>query len=607
MADVISLLPDHIANQIAAGEVIQRPASVVKELLENAIDAGSKHVIVRIKNSGKTLIQVEDDGKGMSETDARLSFERHATSKIKSADDLFQIKTKGFRGEALASIAAIAHVNMKTRRSEDSMGTEIQIDGSNVVKHEACSHASGTVFSVKNLFFNVPARRNFLKSDSIEFKHIVDEFIRVALTHPEVELDLYHNENEIYRLAEGNIRQRIVAIFGDIINDRLVPVEEETSIVKLFGFVGKPENAKKKRGEQFFFVNNRFIRSPYLNHAIAKCYEDLIPTKHHPSYFIYMHVDPAQLDVNIHPTKTEVKFEEEKFIYSIIHSTVKNSLGRHNMMPTLDFDSEMSMDTGHFSPDKKVVQPDVKVDSSYNPFVSTMPTRNENSIGQTQNHREKNQDWEELFEVARKEKVNSRDTERTIEKFKSPEVWSFFQVYNSYIVLNTSSGLWLVDQKIAHESILFEQFYSAMQGEDRNSQQLLFPEEIYLSSREKICLLNEENNLKNLGFTFEEFSAERMVVNGVPEAIDGNSISNLLEDIVRAIDNETGHMPSEIQKNIALSLAVNAAVKRGQKLSAEEQESLFTQLFESKNPGISPKGKPTFIKFDVSHLENFFK
>ena len=372
MADIIQLLPDHVANQIAAGEVVQRPASVVKELLENAIDAEATHIQLLIKDAGKTLIQVSDDGKGMSETDARLCFERHATSKIKMAEDLFQLKTKGFRGEALASIAAIAHVDLKSKQEEQEVGTEIKINGTKVESQEPCVTPKGTVVSVKNLFFNIPARRNFLKSNAVETRHIIDEFQRVALAHPQIAFSLHHNGSEIFQLPSTNHRQRIVNIFGAKTNEKLVPVEEETEILNVQGFVGKPEFAKRTKGEQFFFVNDRFIKSPYLNHAVTAAFEGLLKEKTYPSYFLYLNIDPKRIDINIHPTKTEIKFDDEHALYAILRSAIKHSLGQFNVAPVLDFERDANLDTPYSYKEKQAEHPIVEVDRNFNPFESEM-------------------------------------------------------------------------------------------------------------------------------------------------------------------------------------------------------------------------------------------
>ncbi|MBT8258351.1 MAG: DNA mismatch repair endonuclease MutL, partial [Bacteroidia bacterium] len=453
MADIIQLLPDHVANQIAAGEVVQRPASVVKELMENAIDAGATEIRLIVKNAGKILIQIVDNGIGMSTTDARLSLERHATSKIRSADDLFNIHTKGFRGEALASIAAIAHLEMKSRRTDDEVGTSIIVEGSKVLSQEAAVTPVGTSVSVKNLFYNVPARRNFLKSDQVELRHIIDEFHRVAMAHSNVEFKFHHNESELFNLPLSNIRQRIVNIFGGKTNEKLVPVKEETEMVKIEGFVGKPEFSKKTRGEQFFFVNDRFIKSPYLNHAVSSAYEGLLKDGYHASYFLFLKVDPQSIDVNIHPTKTEIKFEDEHSLYAILRSSIKHSLGQFSIAPVLDFERDSNMDTPYAFKNKDVSQPRIEVDKDYNPFRS----KSEQASKSWQKSASAGQ-WESLY-VGLRSEGGDQQKEGSSFEFESDALTSplfgeedtklelkTFQIHNKFIVKAIKSGLLVINQ-----------------------------------------------------------------------------------------------------------------------------------------------------------------
>jgi len=449
MSDIIQLLPDHVANQIAAGEVVQRPASVVKELLENSIDASSTSIQLIIRDAGKTLIQVIDNGKGMSTTDAKLSFERHATSKIRVAEDLFKLHTKGFRGEAMASIAAISHVEMKTKQNSQEIGTHIKIEGSKVMYQEMTATPVGTNIAVKNLFYNIPARRNFLKSDTIETRHIIDEFQRVSLTHPEIDFSLYHNDNEIYLLKASNLRKRIVAIFGAKMNEKLVPVSEDTEMISIEGFITKPNFSKKKRGEQFFFVNNRYVKSPYLNHAVVAAFEGLLEHGSHPSYFLYLTVPSKSIDINIHPTKTEVKFDDEKAVYAILRATVKHSLGQYNVAPILDFNRDATLDTPYnfTKQESKPSSPKITVDPSFNPFSNEDTIQNKSSY----QHVKENSNWESLYvttdEVEFQEKLF--DNEQTYPSNKT------IQIQRKYLLSSIKSGVVLIHQSLAHQRVLY--------------------------------------------------------------------------------------------------------------------------------------------------------
>lgn len=485
MADIIQLLPDAIANQIAAGEVIQRPASVVKELMENSVDAGSTHIKLAIKNAGKSLIQVIDNGSGMSATDARMCFEKHATSKIKNIDDLFAIVTKGFRGEAMASIAAVAQVELKTRQAEESLGSLIQIEGSKIIKQEPCQAPAGTSTAVKNLFFNIPARRNFLKSDNVEVKHIIEEFYRIALPHPNVAFSLFIDDEEIYHLKEGNLRQRIVAILGDNYNERLVPITEETDAVKISGFIGKPEYAKKTRGEQYIFVNNRFIKSNYLNHAIYKAYEDIVAKDKYPLFVLFMDINPAKIDINVHPSKHEIKFDEEHLIYTFVNAAARHGLSQYSVRPTLDFDQEDAFkQMGSFT----------QKDKDYNPATSPM------NMGKTDfpfSAKKKEQDanlgnWQDLYAINKSEqaqnlvqKISKINNELPLEENKNEEArhqTKPYQIHHKYIVSPIKSGFILFHQNAMHQRILFEKYLHMLHTEKSASQQQLFPQTIALSA-----------------------------------------------------------------------------------------------------------------------------
>ena len=512
MSDIIQLLPDHVANQIAAGEVVQRPASVVKELLENAIDAEASAIKLILKDAGKTLIQVIDDGKGMSTTDARLCFERHATSKIRKAKDLFNIHTKGFRGEALASIAAIAHIELKTKKENEELGTKIKIEGSSIHSQEVISTAKGTSIAVKNLFFNIPARRNFLKSDAIETRHIIDEFQRVALTHPDVDFLLHHNNNEIYNLNKSNLRQRIVAIFGSKMNERLVPINEQTDIITIGGFFAKPAYAKKKRGEQFFFVNNRFIKSSYLNHAVINAFEGLLDHSSYPSYFLYLEVPPNTIDINIHPTKTEIKFDNEKALYAILRATVKHSLGQYNVSPVLDFERDANLDTPYdYSKKGTPTVPPITVDPNFNPFktdsnfqsdlkkeAKTSSHSSNYSSGIFQSGYKKDSDnWEALYTSSSFNSASDINTgtfseignvalnerqEQLFESTQETETGKTFQIQKKYLLSSIKSGVVLIHQSLAHQRVLYEEFLENITVKEASSQQLLFPVTISFSS-----------------------------------------------------------------------------------------------------------------------------
>ena len=621
MSDIIRLLPDSVANQIAAVEVIQRPASAVKELLENAIDAKSSSIQLVIKDAGRTLIQVIDNGIGMSPTDARLSFERHATSKIKNADDLFHITTKGFRGEALASIAAIAQVELKTRRADDELGTCIEIEGSEVKSQEHCSCAKGTSFSIKNLFFNVPARRNFLKSNAIEIKHIIDEFQRVALIHPEVAFSMHNNGNEVFNLNKGSFRQRIVGVFGEKYNQRLVPVSESTDIVCLDGFVSKPEFAKKTRGEQFFFVNKRFIKNAYLNHAVQSAFDQLLSSDNYPSYFINLEIDPSKIDININPTKTEIKFEDERAIYAIIRTAVKQALGKNNIAPTLDFEQETSFNIPLFKPTDSIKIPTIKVNPNYDPFLD----KNKKSSSHTLN-RNNVKDWEKLyadFEVNSEEiktaqqnlpaetSIEPEQASQTIisdwEDTESNEKRNYFQLYKKYIFAPLKSGFLIIDQQRAHERVLFEQFYKNLSENKSSSQQLLFPETIEFSSANAAILSEIKYETAALGFIFENIDENTFNFIAVPAEISGLPIKQTIENLIEQFKSNADELKLEKKEKLAQSLAKSASIKSGQKLTPEEMNSITEKLLTCEMPYHLPNGKPIIISLNLEDINTQFK
>jgi len=595
MSDIIKLLPDSVANQIAAGEVVQRPASVVKELLENAIDSGATSIQLIVKDSGKALIQVIDNGKGMSDTDARMSFERHATSKIKSADDLFCILTKGFRGEALASIAAIAHVDLKTKQEGQELGTHLRIEGSKFIDQFPCATSEGSSMSVKNLFYNVPARRKFLKTDSVETKHIIDEFQRVALIHPAIAFSYYNNDDEMYHLERGTFRQRIVAMMGASYNQRLVPVAEDTNtIVKVSGFIGKPEFAKKTRGEQFFFVNGRYIKNNYLGHAVSAAFDELLGRDAFPSYFIHLEVDPASIDINIHPTKTEIKFEDERSVYAIMRAAVKMALSKYSVAPSLDFERETLFDN---APEPKMgdilIAPQIKVDHNYNPFKERTEYQ----------HREVKQQWEELYKVDMPQKV---EQERAVFEDKKEEVSFMHQFRNKYILTSFGEGLLIIDQHRAHKRILFEYFFDLLENNQGASQQILFPESIEMNPSDFALMQDLEEDFKNIGFDITPFGKSTYVVNGLPADIKDANPKNLLEGLLEEFkENQSNKL--DRRENLAKSLANQTALKSGQKLQKEEMQMLVSELFMCEKPTVDPSGNKVLWNIDHDELMDNFE
>jgi len=614
MSSIIQLLPDHVANQIAAGEVVQRPASVVKELLENAVDARSTEIKLVVKDAGKSLIQVIDNGVGMSVTDARLCFERHATSKIRVAEDLFSLHTKGFRGEALASIAAIAHVELKTRQEQDDLGTHLVIEGSRFVSQEMAVVPRGTSFAVKNLFFNIPARRNFLKSDTVEQRHIIDEFQRVALAHPSIQFSFHHNGNEVFHLPASNLRQRIVGVFGAKTNERIVPTTEQTEIVNLQGFVGKPEFAKKGRGEQFFFVNDRFIRSGYLHHAVMAAYEGLLKDGCQPSYFLYLDVPPHTIDINIHPTKTEIKFDDEHALYAILRSAIKHSLGQFNVAPVLDFERDPNLDTPYHFKDEPAVLPTVDVDQAFNPFGEARPVK----MSASSYRKEPAPQWQSLYADLKQDtevvsaafpEVTFETEEVTPSLFNEEETTGptrTYQVHRKYIVSPIKSGMVILDQQRAHQRILYEQFLASITLQQASSQQLLFPLPLYFSITELELLRELEPSLRNTGFVFESFADDHVVISGLPVNVAESETSIVLEELLGDLQDGVPDSHFSQSDGIAKSMARSLAVKTGTVLSEKEQENLVNSLFACKEPAVSPFHKPTFITLRVEDLDKRF-
>jgi len=600
MSDIIQLLPDHVANQIAAGEVVQRPASVVKELLENAIDADANSIKLLLKDAGKTLIQVIDNGKGMSTTDARLSFERHATSKIREAQDLFNLSTKGFRGEALASIAAISHVETKTKQEDSELGTQIKIEGSKIVAHEVISTGKGTSIAVKNLFYNIPARRNFLKSDTIETRHIIDEFQRIALAHPDISFLLHHNDNEVYNLRGGNLRQRIVAVFGNKINERLVPIDEKTDLISIKGFITKPEFAKKKRGEQFFFVNDRFIKSGYLHHAVVSAFEGLLEHGTHPSYFLYFDVPPNSIDINIHPTKTEIKFDNEKALYSILRATIKHSLGQYNVAPVLDFNRDSNLDTPYnYSKKTGSSTPKIIVDPDFNPFKE-----DQKAIHFPYKREQSSENWEALYTNAVEKETHQQN--QLFQQEQEVSHGKTFQIQKKYILSAIKSGVVLIHQSLAHQRILYEEFLENITVKDASSQQLLFPVKISFSKDEIEMVYTIKSELESAGFVFEEFTNESVTVKGIPTSISESQITSILEQLLDDLKEEIPNTEFNHFDGMAKSFANSLAIKTGTVLSLAEQENIVNNLFSCKEPNVSPFGKAIFKTLNLNEIDAIF-
>jgi DNA mismatch repair protein MutL len=604
MTDIIKLLPDHVANQIAAGEVVQRPASVVKELIENAIDAQASEIQLIVKDSGKTLIQVIDNGIGMSETDARLSFERHATSKIKTAEDLFNLHTKGFRGEALASIAAIAHVDLKTKQKNLELGVRLQIEGSKVISQDVSVTPVGTSISVKNLFFNIPARRNFLKSDAVETRHIIDEFHRIALAHPKIKFSMAHNESKVFDLPVSNLRKRIVAIFGSKANEKLVPVSEETEIVKVNGFIIKPEFSKRSRGEQFFFVNDRYVKCPYLHHALVSAYEGLIKEGAFPGYFLFLYLDTKSIDINIHPTKTEVKFDNEQAIYAMIRSTVKHSLGQFSIAPAIDFNTDVKLDTPYEYHSKDASQPTIEVDRNFNPFRTASPMKSKNPAWEAMyvglNQDDKNLDLDEI------EFESEEVTGRLFEGKKVDSLKTTFQIQNKYIISPIKSGMLVIHQNLAHQRILYEELLKNITVKEALSQQLLFPISLNFSTNDIEVLKQVKEQLEHTGFILNFNKKDEFEISGIPVVLKENLIQPVLEKIIKDIREEVPESGFDQNDLLARSMSKNMAIKTGTPLNGEEQEHLINQLFACKEPSVSPTNKPVILTISSIDIDKKF-
>jgi len=614
LPDIIQLLPDNIANQIAAGEVIQRPASAVKELLENAVDAGASEIKLVINDAGKSLIQVIDNGKGMSETDARMSFERHATSKIKNIEDLFRIKTMGFRGEALASIAAVAQVELKTKKAEDETGTYIEIENSVVKKQELIASANGTSIAMKNLFFSVPARRNFLKSNAAEMRHIVDEFIRVALSFPEIFFSVISNGQEIFHLEKGTLKQRIVQILGDSLNAKLVSVHENTDYMNIYGFVGKPEAAKKTRGDQYFFVNNRFIKSAYLNHAVMSAYQEMIAADSFPLYVLFVDLDPAQVDINVHPTKQEIKFEDEKIVYAFIQAAVKHSLAQFSITPTLDFDLDPSIQ--QLDAVSKPFTTEQKNETASSSLYQTFTQKNQAHFIERDNTSELKH-WREFYEP-RIPEAGSRNLETSNEQLiinndqisslglQTSDFGITIQLHNTYIIAQNNRGFILINQQLAHERILYERYVAASHGKAIAAQRSLFPVTLQLSTQDAILLTDLMNDLNDLGYLIEPFGKDAFIVQGTPaDVLEGNEKS-AIENLLEQFKHFSSDMKFSKRERLIRSLAWQHSIKPGIALAEKEMETLIEELFNCSQPNIAPNGNPTYIEFKKDYLEKLF-
>ena len=621
MSDIIHLLPDSIANQIAAGEVIQRPASVVKELVENAVDAGAGHIQVNIKDAGRTLVQVIDDGKGMSETDARMAFERHATSKISTADDLFSLHTMGFRGEALASIVAVSQVELRTRLKGAELGTHLVFSGSELESVEPDACTEGSIFSVKNLFFNVPARRKFLKSNETEFRNIINEFERIALVNSQVALSLYHNDTEIFNLPESGLRQRIVNVYGKTLNQKLLSVDAQSSLVTISGFVGRPDSAKKRGALQYFFVNGRFMKHPYFHKAVMQAYEQLIPAGEQPNYFIYFTLDPATIDVNIHPTKTEIKFENEQPIWQILMAATREALAKSSAIPTIDFDVEDAIDIPVYNPVKEAAPykaPCVQVNSGYNPF-------------ETSSYKKPEFDWSKLYNDFEGDRNAIRQGAESTGSFLAPDISEptieadevavqdtsgslfndvsnpSYQYKGKYIITSLKSGLALIDQHRAHVRILFDQYITNIRQQRGASQQVLFPEIVEFTAGEATVLPTLLEDMRFIGFDLTNLGNNSYAINGLPAGVENLNPVSLIRNMVDRVIDTGCEVHEEICDSLALSLAKAAAIRPGKILSGEEMDNLLASLFSCQESNLTPDGKTIISKLTDEELEKRFK
>ena len=614
MPDIIQLLPDNIANQIAAGEVIQRPSSAVKELLENAVDAGATEIKLIVQDAGKSLIQVTDDGKGMSETDARMAFERHATSKIRHIEDLFRIRTMGFRGEALASIAAVAQVILKTRRAEDETGTYIEIENSQVIAQEPIAARPGTSIAMKNLFFNVPARRNFLKSHAAEMRHIIDEFIRVALSFPDILFSLSNNGQEVFHLERGSLKQRIIQILGTHHNAKLVSVQENTDYLNIYGFAGKPETAKKTRGDQYFFVNNRFIRSAYLNHAVMSAFQQMIPADSFPLYVLFIDLDPSQLDINVHPTKQEIKFEDEKIVYAFVLAAVKHALAQFSITPTLDFDLDPEIQ--QLDAISKPLTDERKAELASSSLYKTFTQKNQAHLIDPAQHSELKH-WNAMGSGPRGEATEQAMGNRQWTMSDQPVITqhsplsiqedaTLAQLLNTYIIAPTNRGLILIQQQCAHERILYERYASAGEGKKIATQRSLFPVTLELSAPDAALLQDLLEDLIDLGYLVEPFGKDSFVIQGTPADIMAGNEKAAIENLLEQFKHFSSDKIFSRREKLIRSLSWQHAVKSGRPLNEREMKNLVTELFACAQPNMTAGGLPTYMELKKEYLEKMF-
>jgi len=605
VADIIQLLPDNIANQIAAGEVIQRPASAVKELLENSVDAGATQIQLIVTDAGKSLVQVIDNGKGMSETDARMSFERHATSKIRDINDLFRINTMGFRGEALASIAAVAQVELRTRKANEELGTCIDIENGVVTKQQPCACPAGTNICMKNLFFNVPARRNFLKSNTAELRHIMDEFIRVAMAFPHIFFSLTSNGQQVFYLEAGSHKQRIIQILGAQYSTKLVSVKEQTDYMNIYGFVGKPDAARKTRGDQYFFVNNRFIRSAYLNHAVSSAFEDLIPKDCFPLYVLYIDLDPTQIDINVHPTKQEIKFEDERIVYAFVQSAVKHALAQFSIAPSLDF--SLNADIQHLGAVSKPFTENEQQTASSSSLYKTF-TQKYQAHAIEPNEKSELKHWKEFFTAATPEAVPPQNEVIQHASFnKQPQLPKpVYQLNNTYIVAVEDKNLILLHQQLAHERVLYEQLSTAIHGKQAATQKSLFPVTLQLSPADAILLEDLLDDLQVIGYHIEPFGRDAFVVQGTPADVQPGNEKGVIELLLEQFKHFTSDVKFSKREKIVRCMARQQAIKAGKALSQQEMETLITQLFACETPNLTPGGNPTYIEFKEDYIDRLF-
>ncbi|MDI9365611.1 MAG: DNA mismatch repair endonuclease MutL [Flavobacterium sp.] len=624
MADIIQLLPDNIANQIAAGEVIQRPASAVKELLENAVDAGATHIKLIIVDAGKTLLQVIDNGKGMSETDARMAFERHATSKISAIEDLFRIKTMGFRGEALASIAAVAQVELKTRRTEDELGTFIEIENSVVLKQEPCAYNIGTSLSMKNLFFSVPARRNFLKSNAAEMRHIIDEFIRVAMAFPHIFFSLTSNGQQVFHLEVGNLKQRIVQILGNSYSAKLVSVKEEMDYMNVYGFVGKPETAKKTRGDQYFFVNNRFIKSSYLNHAINTAFNEMIAKDSFPSYVLFIDLDPSVVDINVHPTKQEIKFEDEKIVYAFVQAAVKHALAQFSIAPSLDF--TLNADIQGLDAINKPFTNNEQNNAATSNLFKTFTQRNQ-AHAIAPNEKSELKHWKEFFTSSQTPKAgfeaphtnnNSFEYEKPFQSLVTSNqqlathqsaytIQHCLQLHNTYIIAATQNGFVLVHQQLAHERILYEKYSVAAHGTQMATQKSMFPVSLELVPSDAALLQEILPELQMIGYLIEPFGNNTFVIQGTPADVMQGNEKHSLELLIEQFKHFSSDVKFSKREKLVRCMARQQAIKSGQTLQPKEMIALVEELFTCNTPNVTPTGSPTYVEFKEDSLDKMFQ